>query len=106
MATVRNGNSSVTVTDEDLVRTGPGTLAGRYLRMFWQPVQRAKDLPPGRAKPIRIGGSRGDHFDAMSFCASTLSATLCPRRRPASWSSRVCTPAKIRLRPASWAAAR
>src|SRR4051812_39441077 len=38
------------------VTTGPGTLAGRYLRMFWQPVYRAQDLPPGRAVPIRVMG--------------------------------------------------
>ncbi|MCH6545701.1 MAG: hypothetical protein IH796_06840 [Deltaproteobacteria bacterium] len=38
----------------DFVHTGPGTLAGRYLRMFWQPVYRAQDLGVGRAVPIRI----------------------------------------------------
>jgi len=38
----------------DLIHTGPGTLAGRFMRMFWQPVQRSQDLPTGRAKPIRI----------------------------------------------------
>jgi len=40
----------------DFDRIGPGTLAGRYLRRFWQPVQRSRDLPAGRAKPIRIMG--------------------------------------------------
>src|SRR5688572_19118981 len=40
----------------DFVHTGPGTLAGQYLRRFWQPVYRAEDLPPGHAKPIRILG--------------------------------------------------
>ena len=38
----------------DLYRTEPGTLAGRYLRSFWQPVCRAKDLPAGEAVPLRI----------------------------------------------------
>ena len=38
----------------DFVHTGPGTLAGRYMRRFWQPVYRAKDLPAGHAKPIKI----------------------------------------------------
>jgi len=38
----------------DFVHTGPRTLAGRYLRMFWQPVYRVKDLASGRAVPIRI----------------------------------------------------
>ena len=42
------------VTPRDFVHTGPGTLAGRYLRMFWQPVYYAVDLPAGRAVPIRI----------------------------------------------------
>jgi len=39
---------------KDLVHTGPDTLAGRYLRLFWQPVYRANDLPAGHAKPIKI----------------------------------------------------
>jgi 5,5'-dehydrodivanillate O-demethylase len=38
----------------DLYHTEPGTLAGRYLRSFWQPVYRAKDLPAGEAVPLRI----------------------------------------------------
>ncbi len=38
----------------DFVHTGPGTLAGRYLRMFWQPVYRAQDLGVGGAVPVRI----------------------------------------------------
>src|SRR5207245_5192386 len=38
----------------NFAQIGPGTLAGRYLRTFWQPVYRAQDLPAGRAKPIRI----------------------------------------------------
>jgi hypothetical protein len=29
---------SVTSDGVDFVHTGPETLAGRYLRMFWQPV--------------------------------------------------------------------
>lgn len=38
----------------DFVHTGPGTLAGRYLRMFWQPVCRSQDLLPGRPLPIQL----------------------------------------------------
>lgn len=38
----------------DFVHTGPGTLAGRYLRGFWQPVYRSRDLVAGHAVPIRI----------------------------------------------------
>jgi 5,5'-dehydrodivanillate O-demethylase oxygenase subunit len=40
----------------DFSRTGPETLAGRYLRRFWQPVYLAKDLPAGHSVPIRIMG--------------------------------------------------
>jgi 5,5'-dehydrodivanillate O-demethylase len=43
---------------EDLVHVGPGTLAGRYLRMFWQPVARSEDLAPGQVKPIKMLGER------------------------------------------------
>lgn len=39
---------------KDFEHTGPGTLAGRYMRRFWQPVYLAEDLPPGRAKPLRV----------------------------------------------------
>jgi 5,5'-dehydrodivanillate O-demethylase len=38
----------------DFVQTGPGTLAGRYMRMFWQPVYRSDGLMAGRAVPLRI----------------------------------------------------
>jgi 5,5'-dehydrodivanillate O-demethylase oxygenase subunit len=38
----------------DLYHTEPGSLAGRYLRSFWQPVYRAKDLPVAEAVPLRI----------------------------------------------------
>ncbi|MBM2811533.1 MAG: hypothetical protein HW416_2292 [Chloroflexi bacterium] len=41
---------------DDFVHTGPGTLAGRYLRSFWQPICRSQDLSPGRARPVRIMG--------------------------------------------------
>ena len=39
---------------DDVVHTGPGTLAGRYLRMFWQPVCCSHELSVGQALPIRI----------------------------------------------------
>ncbi len=38
----------------DCFPTGPGTIAGRYMRKFWRPVQHAEDINPGWAKPIRI----------------------------------------------------
>jgi 5,5'-dehydrodivanillate O-demethylase oxygenase subunit len=42
----------------DLISTGPGTLAGHYMRRFWQPVFRSKDLPKGRAMPLEIMSER------------------------------------------------
>src|SRR4051812_5107096 len=39
---------------QEFERTGPGTLAGRYLRRFWQPVYHSIDLKPGRPVPLRI----------------------------------------------------
>jgi len=38
----------------DLEPVGPGTPAGQYLRRFWHPVFRARDLRPKQAKPIEI----------------------------------------------------
>jgi 5,5'-dehydrodivanillate O-demethylase oxygenase subunit len=52
-ANVRGGNHMNRWT-YDCSRTGPGTLAGRYLRKFWQPVHRAEDLKIGQAKPLHI----------------------------------------------------
>lgn len=43
---------------EDYVHTGPGTLAGRYLRRFWQPVCRVQDLAPGRTRPVHLMSER------------------------------------------------
>lgn len=41
---------------DDIVRAGPGTLAGRYLRRVWQPVYHSADIAPGRAKRLRVMG--------------------------------------------------
>jgi 5,5'-dehydrodivanillate O-demethylase oxygenase subunit len=41
---------------DDFVHTGPGTLAGRYLRRSWQPVYVSEKLPKGKIAPIRILG--------------------------------------------------
>jgi 5,5'-dehydrodivanillate O-demethylase len=52
-----DGRTSTNGTHDDwtdFVHTGPGTLAGRYLRTFWQPVCRSKDLPPGKTAPLRV----------------------------------------------------
>src|SRR5216684_2264622 len=40
--------------EQDYASTGPDTLAGRYMRLFWQPILKSADLSSGHAKPIRI----------------------------------------------------
>ena len=44
------------VDSTDFSHTGPGTLAGRFMRRFWQPVYLSRDLAPGHSVPIRIMG--------------------------------------------------
>lgn len=41
---------------DDFVHTGPGTLAGRYLRRYWQPVYVSAKLAQGSIVPVRILG--------------------------------------------------
>ncbi|GLT00573.1 ring-hydroxylating oxygenase subunit alpha [Sphingobium jiangsuense] len=38
----------------DYIHTGPGTLAGTYLRLFWQPIYVSRKLEAGRAVPLTI----------------------------------------------------
>ena len=40
----------------DFVHTGPGTLAGRYIRQYWQPIFESAKLPKGKIVPIKILG--------------------------------------------------
>ena len=63
----------------DLAHTGPGTLAGRYMRMFWQPVYVSEELPSGRSVPIRIMSEE------------------CTLREPASWTKRTTLYAAYRI---------
>ncbi len=41
------------VTTDDFHATGPGTLAGRYLRRHWQPVYHVADLPSAKLVDVR-----------------------------------------------------
>src|SRR5688572_11155922 len=50
------GTSGSTATYPDFVQTNPGTLAGRFMRMFWHPIYRSQDLASGRAVPVKIMG--------------------------------------------------
>jgi 5,5'-dehydrodivanillate O-demethylase oxygenase subunit len=46
--------TAMTSTTTDFERTGPDTLAGRFLRRFWHPVFSSDELKPGRAVPLTI----------------------------------------------------
>jgi 5,5'-dehydrodivanillate O-demethylase oxygenase subunit len=43
---------------EELVSTRPGSLAGTFMRRFWQPIYRAEEVRAGQAKPVQIMGER------------------------------------------------
>lgn len=64
---------------DDVVRTGPETIAGRYLRRFWQPVYHACDLAAGQAVPLRIMGEAFTLYRGNSGAAFLVDA-LCPHR--------------------------
>jgi 5,5'-dehydrodivanillate O-demethylase oxygenase subunit len=61
------------------VYTGPGTLGGRFLRSFWQPICVAEDLQPGRAIPIRVMSETFTLYRGVGGRAHTL-ASRCPHR--------------------------
>jgi 5,5'-dehydrodivanillate O-demethylase len=61
-------------------RTGPGTLAGRYLRMFWQPIFVASDLLPGRPQTVRVMSESYTLYRGESG-APYLVAPVCPHRQ-------------------------
>src|SRR5215469_9590434 len=64
---------------DDFVHTGPGTLAGRYLRRYWQPVYVAEKLPTGRIVPIKILGEELALYRGESGTARLIS-NECPHR--------------------------
>lgn len=44
----------MSVSNSEIYSTKPGTIAGRYLRTFWQPVARSEDVLTERAYPVQI----------------------------------------------------
>jgi 5,5'-dehydrodivanillate O-demethylase len=59
--------------------SGPGRLAGRFLRRFWTPVSLSSHLPAGRAKPITIMNERFTLFRGTEGRAHIL-PFRCPHR--------------------------
>src|ERR1700677_526022 len=68
-----------TLRDQVYVQTGPGTLAGRYLRTFWQPVYHSIDLVPGVPRPLQIMSQSFVIFRGASGAVSLLDPR-CPHR--------------------------
>jgi len=73
-------STETTNTDEiDFVRTGPGTIGGRYLRRFWHPIYLSRDLAKGRAVPIRVMGEEFTLYRGESGQAY-MTVQRCPHR--------------------------
>jgi 5,5'-dehydrodivanillate O-demethylase oxygenase subunit len=68
-----------TLQVDDLVRTGPATPAGRYLRQFWQPIYHSADLAAARPVPLRIMGQGFTLYRGESG-APFLVDERCPHR--------------------------
>jgi 5,5'-dehydrodivanillate O-demethylase oxygenase subunit len=68
----------------DLESVGPNTPSGRYLRLFWQPVARAKDLRPTQAKPIEILGEKFTLYRGESGLAYVVDYRCSHRAAPLS----------------------
>jgi 5,5'-dehydrodivanillate O-demethylase oxygenase subunit len=76
---VKLDDSEANLNYSDFVHTDPGTLAGRFMRMFWQPVYRSQDLAPGKVVPIRIMGEDFTLYRGESGAAHLL-APRCAHR--------------------------
>ncbi len=85
--------------DERLVRVGPGTPAGEYLRRYWQPVQLARDLGP-MPRRVRVLGEDLVLFRDTSGRLGLVHRN-CPHRR-ASLEFGVCEPRGIRCCYHGW----
>lgn len=73
---------------EDLTSIGPGTLAGRYLRMFWQPIYQSADLAVGKPVPVHIIGEDFTLYRGQGGEAHLL-GPRCPHRGLALCTGRV-----------------
>src|ERR1700761_7280176 len=64
---------------EDFASVGPGSLAGRLLRMHWQPVYVSEKLKPGRPVRLRILNEDFTLYRGASGAAHIVGAR-CPHR--------------------------
>ena len=64
----------------DFAHIGPGTLAGRFLRHFWQPVYIGSELKPGEPKRIQMLGEYFTLYRGETGVAHVLE-DRCPHRQ-------------------------
>jgi 5,5'-dehydrodivanillate O-demethylase len=76
---VKLDDNEANLNYSDFVHTDPGTLAGRFMRMFWQPVYRSQDLAAGNVVPVRIMGEDFTLYRGESGAAHLL-APRCAHR--------------------------
>ena len=77
----------------DQYRTGPETLGGRYMRLFWHPIYRSEDLKPGWAKPIKIMSENFTLYRGEGGAAHVV-AFQCAHRDAANYILRHCSTPK------------
>jgi 5,5'-dehydrodivanillate O-demethylase len=77
--TPRAARPRVRVSERDLGQTGPGTVAGRYLRSFWQPIFHADELRGGRPRLVRVMSEDYVLYRGQDGVAR-LSQPRCPHR--------------------------
>src|SRR5918995_1602966 len=78
-ATPNSDAAGSLVSYADFVRTNADTLAGRFMRSFWHPIYRSKDLPAGRRVPVKIMGEEFTLYRGESGVAHLL-AHRCAHR--------------------------
>ncbi len=64
---------------EDFLSVGPASLAGRMLRMYWQPVFVSENLKPGRPVRLTIMGENFTLYRGASGAPYMVGA-ICPHR--------------------------
>jgi 5,5'-dehydrodivanillate O-demethylase len=79
------GNDNITrdtgeVDISALAKTEPGSLAGRYMRMYWQPIFLAEKLENGRPQPVCIMSEHYTLYRGESG-APYLVSQMCPHRQ-------------------------
>ncbi len=72
----------------DFEHTGPGTIAGQYMRSFWQPVHLSASLERGRAKPLNVMSQQFTLYRTESGRAQVV-ADRCLHRGTALWTGTV-----------------